>query len=172
MSPLPTTRFHQFPSPLHSFPLQVYITFSFIINTCQPISIYRLLHLLTPDRELRVVTSTPLFLTTNKTRPRHTFKQTCLIYLFLLPIFPPSSYSIVVFFFLVGLSSITRHSQQVLSGVEVSSVSWLGQLEFKSLIISIVGFRKFFCCLVWAVDLGVKSLMRGEVCLLGHFVLR
>ena len=93
-------------------------------------------------------------------------------------------------------------------------------MEFKSLIISIVGFRNFFCCLVWAVDLGVqifdewrslyigsfcpamislrrlifksinvlfrisfvalsallilklKSLMRGEVCTLGHFVLR
>ena len=37
-----------------------------------------------------------------------------------------------------------------LVGVEVTSVSWLGQLtEFKSLIILIVGFRNFFCCLVW-----------------------
>ena len=144
MSPLPTTRFHQFPSPLHSFPLQVYITFSFIINTCQPISIYRLLHLLTPDRELRVVTSTPLFLTTNKTRPRHTFKQTCLIYLFLLPIFPPSSYSIVVFFFLVGLSSITRHSQQVLSGVEVKiNSNWNLPIDAKTWYLKkIVGYSE------------------------------
>ena len=54
--------------------------------------------------------------------------------LFLLPIFPPSSHSIVVFFFPAGLSLLTRHSQQVLCGVEVSPVSWLGQLEFKSLI--------------------------------------
>ena len=36
-------------------------------------------------------------------------------------------------------------------GVEVSSVSWLGQLtKFKSLIILIVGFRNIFCCLAWA----------------------
>ena len=40
-------------------------------------------------------------------------------YLFLLPIFPPSSHSIVVFF-PVGLSSLMRHFQQVLWGVEVS----------------------------------------------------
>ena len=34
-----------------------------------------------------------------------------------------------------------------LVGVEVSSVSWLGQLtEFKSLIIVIVGFENFVCC--------------------------
>ena len=48
------------------------------------------------------------------------------INLFLLPIFP-SSHSRDVFFFRVGLSSLTRHSQQILLGVEVSSVSWLGQ---------------------------------------------
>ena len=44
-------------------------------------------------------------------------------------------------------------------------------LEFKSLIILIVGFRNFFCCLVWAVDLGVqitdegRSLYYGSYCL-------
>ena len=31
-------------------------------------------------------------------------------------------------FFLVGILSLMQHSQQVLYGVEVSSVSWLGQL--------------------------------------------
>jgi hypothetical protein len=34
------------------------------------------------------------------------------INLFLLPIIPPSSLSIVVFFFPVGFSSLTRHFQQ------------------------------------------------------------
>ena len=47
-----------------------------------------------------------------------------LINLFLLPIFPPSSHSIVVFFFSVGLLSLMWHSQQVMLGVKVSSVSW------------------------------------------------
>ena len=42
--------------------------------------------------------------------------------------FSTSFHSIVVVFFPVGLSSLTRHSQQVLWGVEVSSVSWLGQM--------------------------------------------
>ena len=64
------------------------------------------------------------------------------INLFLLPIFPPSSHSIVVSFFPVGLSSLSRHSQQVLFGDEVSSVSWIAQ--FKSLVIIIVGWRIFF----------------------------
>ena len=36
------------------------------------------------------------------------------INLFLLPIFPPLSHSIAVFFFPVGLSSLMQHSQQVL----------------------------------------------------------
>ena len=46
--------------------------------------------------------------------------------------------------------------------------SW--QLEFKSLIILIIGFRNFFCCLDWAVDLGVqitderRSLYIGSFC--------
>ena len=44
------------------------------------------------------------------------------------------------------------------TGLVVSSVSWLGQLKFKSLRISIVGFQNFFCCLVWAVDLGVPVI--------------
>ena len=42
-------------------------------------------------------------------------------------------------------------------GVEVSSVSWLGQLtEFKSLIILIVGFQNCVCCLAWSIDLIVR----------------
>jgi hypothetical protein len=55
------------------------------------------------------------------------------------------------------------------TGLVVSSVSWLGQ-EFKSLIISIIDFRNFFCCLAWAVDLGVqitdkvRSLYIGSFC--------
>ena len=61
------------------------------------------------------------------------------------------------------------------TGLVVYSVSWLGQLSVgvkKSLIISIVGFRNFF--VVWSglLLLDFKSLMRGEVCTLGHFVLR
>jgi len=35
-------------------------------------------------------------------------------------------------------------------------------LEFKSLIIVIVGFRKFFRCLVWAIDLGVQITDEGR----------
>ena len=44
------------------------------------------------------------------------------------------------------------------------------QLEFKSLIIVIVGFQNFICCLAWTVDLEVQITVRGEVCILGHFV--
>jgi hypothetical protein len=47
---------------------------------------------------------------------------------FLVPIFPLLSHSIVVFFFPVGLLFLSQHSQPVFLGVEVSSVSWLGQL--------------------------------------------
>ena len=47
------------------------------------------------------------------------------INLFLFPILPPSSHSIVVFFFPVGLSSLTQHLQQVIYGVEFSSVTQL-----------------------------------------------
>ena len=42
-------------------------------------------------------------------------------------LFSPSSYLIVVSF-PVGLSSLSRHFEQVLLGDEVSSVSWVGQL--------------------------------------------
>jgi hypothetical protein len=62
-------------------------------------------------------------------------------------------------------------------GVEVSSVSW--QLtEFKSLIIVIVGFQNFVCCLAWVVNLEVqitdeaRSLNIGSFCpamLIQHF---
>ena len=56
------------------------------------------------------------------------------------------------------------------TGLVVSSVSWLGQLaEFKSLIISIVGFRNFICCLVCAVDLGVQITDEGRSLYIGSF---
>ena len=42
-------------------------------------------------------------------------------------------------------------------------------MEFKSLIISIVGFRNFFCCLVWAVDLGVQITDEGRSLYIGSF---
>ena len=45
--------------------------------------------------------------------------------------------------------------------------SW--QLEFKSLIILIVGFRNFFCCLVWAVDLGAQITDEGRSLHIGSF---
>ena len=65
----------------------------------------------------------------------------------MLPIFPPSSHSQVVFF-PVGLSSLMRHFQHVLKFLLSPDLgSW--QLEFKSLIISIVGFWNLFCFLVW-----------------------
>ena len=62
-------------------------------------------------------------------------------------------------------------------GVEVTSVSWLGQLTVgvKSLIIVIVGFQNFeFLFVAWPglLSLEFKLLMWGEVCILGHFVLR
>ena len=42
------------------------------------------------------------------------------------------------------------------------------QLEFKS-IISIIGFRNFFCCLVWPVDLGVQITDEGRSFYIGLF---
>ena len=49
-------------------------------------------------------------------------------------------------FFLVRLSSWTRLFQQIIYFFLSPGLgSW--QLEFKSLIISIIGFRNFFCCL-------------------------
>ena len=57
-----------------------------------------------------------------------------------------------------------------LVGVEVYSVSWLGQLAFKLpvLIIVIVGFQSFVCCLVWAVYLGVKITDEGIKCCINN----
>ena len=46
------------------------------------------------------------------------------------------------------------------------------QLEFKSLIIVIVGFLKFrifVCCLAWAVDLGVQITVVGRSFYIGSF---
>ena len=42
-------------------------------------------------------------------------------------------------------------------------------MEFKSLIISIFGFRNFFCCLVWAIDLGVQINDEGRSFYIGSF---
>ena len=86
------------------------------------------------------------------------------------PLFELLSFEIYfVAYFHVGLSSLTRHYQLVLQGVEVPSVSWLGQLKFKSLVISIVGFRNVFYCLVWAVDLGVQITDEGRSLYIGRF---
>ena len=63
--------------------------------------------------------------------------------------------------FSLALSSLTRHSHHVFSVLKFllspGLDSW--QLKFESLIILIVGFRNFFCCLAWAVDLGVQSVI-------------
>ena len=78
------------------------------------------------------------------------------IYLFLLPIFPLSSHSIFVFFFFsVGLSLFSQHSQQVLLFIEGSSVSWLVKLTVGIQITDYFNcwFRNFFCCLARTVDL-------------------
>ena len=42
-------------------------------------------------------------------------------------------------------------------------------MEFKSLIISMVGFQNFFCCLAWAVDLGVQITVEGKRFYIGSF---
>ena len=57
-----------------------------------------------------------------------------------------------------------------LVGVEVYFVSWLGQLEFKSLIIVIVivDFQNIVCCLAWA-DLGVQITDKGKSLYIGSF---
>ena len=47
-----------------------------------------------------------------------------LIYLY----YPPSSHLVYLCFCPVGLSLLQQHYQQVFVGVEVTSVSWLGQL--------------------------------------------
>ena len=43
------------------------------------------------------------------------------------------------------------------------------QLEFKSLIIVIVGFQNLVCCLVWAVYLGVQITDEGRSLYIGSF---
>ena len=58
-----------------------------------------------------------------------------------------------------------------LVGVEVSFISWRGQLTVG------VQINDYFNCWIskclLLLGLGLfKSLMRGEVCILGHFVLR
>ena len=76
-------------------------------------------------------------------------------------------------FFSVGLSSLIRHFQQFLWVLKFILSPGLGswQLEFKSLIIVIVGFlnfQAFFLVVTWPelLILDFKSLMWGEVCIL------
>ena len=89
--------------------------------------------------------------------------------IYYLSIFPPSSHPTVVCFFSVGLTSLI-HFQSFFWVLEVTSVSWLGQLtEFKSLIIVIVCFHNFVCCLVWATDLGVQITDEGRSFYVGSF---
>ena len=59
--------------------------------------------------------------------------------------FPPSSHPTFVCFFPVGLSSLIQHYQQVLWVLKLLLSPGLGswQLEFKSLIIVIVGFQNW-----------------------------
>ena len=77
----------------------------------------------------------------------------------------------IVCFFSVGLSSLLWHFQQVLWVVKLllspNLDSW--QLEFKSLIIVIVGFQNFVCCYVWAVYLGVQFTDEGRSLYIGSF---
>ena len=42
-------------------------------------------------------------------------------------------------------------------------------MEFKSLIIVIVGFKNFVCCLAWAVDLRVQITVVGTSLYIGSF---
>ena len=62
---------------------------------------------------------------TEASRPMGHSNYTVRINLFVLP-FPPSSHSILLFLFHLGLSSLKRRFKRVLLGGEVSSVSWLG----------------------------------------------
>ena len=75
----------------------------------------------------------------------------------------------VVCFFPVGLSSLIWNFQQVLWVLKFLLSPGLGswQLEFKSLIIVIVGFQNFVCCLVWAVYLGVQITDEGRSLYIG-----
>ena len=69
-----------------------------------------------------------------------------------------------LWFFPVGLSSLIQHFQQVLRVLKFLLSPGVGswQLEFKSLIIVIVGFQNFVCCLAWAVYLGVQITDEGS----------
>ena len=65
----------------------------------------------------------------------------------------------------VGLSLLIQHFQQVLRALKLLLSPGLGswQLEFKSLIIDIVGFLNFeffFCYFAWVVDLWLVSQLR------------
>ena len=75
--------------------------------------------------------------------------------IYYLPIFPLSSHPTFVCFCPVGLSLLIQHFQQVLRVLKFLLSPGLGswQLEFKSLIIVIVGFQNFVCYLAWAGDL-------------------
>ena len=68
--------------------------------------------------------------------------------------FSPSSHPTLVCFFPVGLSLLIQHFQQVLWVLKFLMSPGLGswQLEFKSLIIVIVGFQNFVCGLALAND--------------------
>ena len=72
--------------------------------------------------------------------------------------FWPLSHPTLVCFFPVGLLLLIQHFQQVLWVLKFLLSPDLGswQLKFTSLIIVIVGFQNFVCCLVWAVYLGVQ----------------
>ena len=98
--------------------------------------------------------------------------QLGLIYYF--TYFSPSSHPTLVCFFPVGLSSLIQHFQQILWVLKfllsLGLVSW--QLEFKSLFIVILVYKILFVAWSGLFILEFKSLMRGEVCILGHFVLR
>ena len=104
------------------------------------------------------------------------FNMTCkgifiweLIYFYYL-VFHRRAIQYLCFSFPVVLSSLMQYSQQVLFGVEVSSVSWFRELtEFKSLISLIVGSRNLFGCLVWAFDLWVQITDDGISLYIGSF---
>ena len=79
------------------------------------------------------------------------------INLFLLPIFLPSSHSIVMFFFPVGFSSLKRHSQQALLGAEVSSVSEPASRPVENVVLTTKGLQERKNSIEWD-DGGKKRL--------------
>ena len=95
-----------------------------------------------------------------------TFRINSLFYLFFTVV--PSNYCVFLSCrpFIVNITFPTG-----LVGVKISSFSCLGswELEFKSLIIIIVGFQNFVCCLAWAVDLGVQITDVGRSLYIGLF---